>query len=205
MIPMIYPQQNIYPNQPIFYSNGYIPNQQPQIIYYQIVDGSGKLSPLSQVNLIPINQPPIAIVKNINDNDKSQNNTNENFITNNLNLSQNGVPIQIMQMQNITQNSSNIQIAQQPIIQNQNGIVLNNHIIPKENDNKIKEPKKAEKKVIFNLNNINKNKQIIKKTLNNEDKKNIENINNLNNNKLISDNTNANDKAKKESNDYFNR
>ena len=68
MIPMIYPQQNIYPNQPIFYSNGYIPNQQPQIIYYQIVDGSGKLSPLSQVNFIPINQPPIAIVKNINDN-----------------------------------------------------------------------------------------------------------------------------------------
>ena len=201
MIPMIYPQQNIYPNQPIFYSNGYIPNQQPQIIYYQIVDGSGKLSPLSQVNLIPINQPPITIVKNINDNDKSQNNTNENFITNNLNLSQNGAPIQIMQMQNITQNSSNIQIAQQPIIQNQNGIALNNHIIPKENDNKVKEPKKVEKKVIFNLNNINKNKQIIKKTLNNEDKKNIENINNPNNNNLISDNTNVNDKTKKESND----
>ena len=203
MIPMIYPQQNIYPNQPIFYSNGYIPNQQPQIIYYQIVDGSGKLPPLSQVNLIPINQPPIAIVKNINDSDKAQNNVNENFIANNLNLSQSGAPIQIMQMQNITQNSSNFQIAQQPIIQNQNGIILNNHIIPKENDNKIKESKKVEKKVIFNLNNINKNKLIIKKTSNNEEKKNIENINNPNNNNLISDNTNTNvnDKTKKELND----
>jgi hypothetical protein len=201
MIPMIYPQQNIYPNQPIFYSNGYIPNQQPQIIYYQIVDGSGKIPPLSQVNLIPINQPPITIVKNINDNDKAQNNANENFISNNLGLNQNGVPIQIMQMQNITQNSSNFHIAQQPIIQNQNGIILNNHIIPKENDNKTKEPKKVEKKVIFNLNNINKNKPITKKASNNEEKKNTENINNPNNNNLISDNVNSNDKIKKELND----
>ena len=64
VIPMIYPQQGIYSNQPVFLSNGFIPNQQPQIIYYQIIDG--KLSPLSQVNLVPINQAPIAIVKDIN-------------------------------------------------------------------------------------------------------------------------------------------
>ena len=201
IIPMIYPQQNIYPNQPIFYSNGYIPNQQPQIIYYQIVDGSGKLPPLSQVNLIPINQSPITIVKNINDNDKVQNNANENFIANNYNLSQNGAPIQIMQMQNITQNSSNFQLTQQPIIQNQNGIILNNHIIPKENDNKIKESKKVEKKVIFNLNNINKNKQITKKASNNEEKKKTENTTIPHISNIIDDNSNANDKTKKELNE----
>ncbi len=203
MIPMIYPQQNIYPNQPILYSNGYMPNQQPQIIYYQIVDGSGKLSPLSQVNLIPINQSPITIVKNINNNDKVQNKSNENFIANNL--SQNATsPIQIMQMQNITQNSTNLQVAQkQTIVQNQNGFVLNNRIVPNENDNMIKEPKKVEKKVIFNLNNINKNKQNAQKAPNNEEKKNTESIVNPTNPNLINDKAkvNTDDKAKKELND----
>ena len=72
VIPMIYQQQGIYQNQPIFISNGFIPNQQSQIIYCQVVDG--KSVPLSQINFVPINQAPIENIKNEDNNDKNKNN-----------------------------------------------------------------------------------------------------------------------------------
>ena len=200
VIPMIYPQQGIYSNQPVFLSNGFIPNQQPQIIYYQIIDG--KLSPLSQVNLVPINQAPIAIVKDINVNEKIQNNDNkfENFTNKDININQNA-PIQIMQMQNINQNTNNFQI-NQSLLQNQNEVIINNQninglvnnkkeiYIPNEKDNEIKQSKKPEKKVFFNLNNIKKSEsknKLIKK-ISNEEKKICENEN-LKNNNMIIDNS----------------
>ena len=180
VIPMIYPQQGIYPNQPLFFSNGIIPNQQSQIIYYQVVDG--KLAPLSQVNFVPINQIPIEAVKKENNNDKNKNNEtkDETFSNKNLNVSQNinAIPIQIMQMQNFNQNMNNYQI-NQPLIQNKNNIIINNNLpsqnnkkelfIPKETNNENKELKKVEKKVIFNLNNINKSTKIKLKVKKNND------------------------------------
>ena len=200
VIPMIYPQQGIYSNQPVFLSNGFIPNQQPQIIYYQIIDG--KLSPLSQVNLVPINQAPIAIVKDINVNEKIQNNDNkfENFTNKDININQNA-PIQIMQMQNINQNTNNFQI-NQSLLQNQNEVIINNQninglvnnkkeiYIPNEKDNEIKQSKKPEKKVFFNLNNIKKSesKNKLTKKISNEEKKICENEN-LKNNNMIIDNS----------------
>ena len=203
VIPMVYPQQGIYSNQPLFFSNGFIPNQQSQIIYYQVVDG--KLAPLPQVNFVPINQAPIAVIKNINENNEKNSkneNKNEIFTNKNININQNinAVPVQIMQMQNINQNTNNFQI-NQPLIQGQNGVIINSSninnlqnnknelFIPKEASNEIKEQKKVEKKVIFNLNNINKTspkvRSIKKKNINNnsnmitnnDNKKNLENIN----------------------------
>lgn len=205
VIPMICPQQGLYPNQHLVFSNGFIPNQQSQIIYYQVVDG--KMAPLQQVNFVPINQAPIAIVKNMNNTDKNPNYEtikNENINKNNIQYS-NAIPIQIMQMQNINQNTNNYQI-NQPLIQNQNGIIISNNntndLINNKNDaftqkeinNEIKDIKKAEKKVIFNLNNANKSisksKPNKKKNITNiEDKKsndngniNSQNVNNINQN-----------------------
>ena len=193
VIPMIYPQQGLYPNQHYVFSNGFIPNQQSQIIYYQVVDG--KMAPLQQVNFVPINQAPIAIVKNMDNTDKNPNNEtikNENINKNNIQYS-NAIPIQIMQMQNINQNTNNYQI-NQPFIQNQNGIIMTNNntndliknknetFTQKEINNEIKDQKKAEKKIIFNLNNINKSisksKPNKKKIITNiEDKKSNDNGN----------------------------
>ena len=211
VIPMIYPQQGVYSNQPLVFSNGFIPNQQSQIIYYQIVDG--KMAPLPQVNFVPINQAPIAIVKNINNNDKimSNENKNDNINKNNIQYT-NAIPVQIMQMQSINQNTNNFQI-NQPLFQNQNDIIVsdnninninnNNHkneiFTQKEITNEIKENKKVEKKVIFNLNNINKtlskpksNKK--KNNTSNDEKKNLDNgdINSQNINNLSDNNYNKN-------------
>ena len=138
VIPMVYPQQGIYSNQPIFFSNGFIPNQQSQIIYYQIVDG--KLVPLPQVNFVPINQAPIAIIKNIDENnEKNQKNENKNetFTNKNININQNinAIPIQIMQMQNINQNGNNFQI-NQPLIPGQNSVIINSNNINNLQNNK---------------------------------------------------------------------
>ena len=214
VMPVVYPQQGIYSNQPVFISNGFIPNQQSQIIYYQVVDG--KMTPISQVNFVPINQAPIAVIKNMNSNEKNQNNENnknEVFTSKNLNMNQNinAIPVQIMQMQNINQNTNTIQI-NQPLIQNQNGSIINNTnnnnfqsnkndiFTPREVDNEIKEQKKVEKKVIFNLNNTNKNNQknkTLKKRnsptiINNENKKYLENLNNNSENIENSINNNLN-------------
>ena len=107
VIPMIYPQQGIYSNQPIVFSNGFIPNQQSQIIYYQVIDG--KMTPLPQVNFVPINQAPIAIVKNMNNNNEkmmTNENKNENFNKNTIQYA-NAIPVQVMQMQSINQNTNN--------------------------------------------------------------------------------------------------
>ena len=211
VIPMIYPQQGVYSNQPLVFSNGFIPNQQSQIIYYQIVDG--KMAPLPQVNFVPINQAPIAIVKNINNNDKimSNENKNDNINKNNIQYT-NAIPVQIMQMQSINQNTNNFQI-NQPLFQNQNDIIVsdnninninnNNHkneiFTQKEITNENKENKKVEKKVIFNLNNINKtlskpksNKK--KNNTSNDEKKNLDNgdINSQNINNLSDNNYNKN-------------
>ena len=206
VIPMVYPQQGIYPNQPLFIPNGFIPNQQSQIIYYQVVDG--KLAPISQVNFVPINQAPMAIIKNMeNHNEKTQNNENKSeiFVNKNINLNQNvnELPIQIMQMPNINQNPNGFQI-NQPLIQNQNGIIINNNNLnniqnnkneifcpnQKEIENEQKQ-KKVEKKVIFNLNSINKaNTHKLKTTKkknnpinNNETIKNLEKIDDNKNDK----------------------
>ena len=199
VIPMVYPNQGIYSNQPLFFSNGFIPNQQSQIIYYQIVDG--KLAPLSQVNLVPINQAPIAIIKNVNDTEKirTNENKNENFPNKNQNI-----PVQIMQMQNINQNTNNFNI-NQPFLQNQNGIKINPNInlvnnkneisVASEKGNEMKEQKKNEKKIIFNLNNLNKNtlKNKLTKKKSIEDKNICENINHDSQNMNI-----VNDNSKKE-------
>ena len=197
VIPMLCPQQGIYQSQPLIVPNNAIPNQQSQIIYYQIVDQ--KLSTLPKINLVPINQAPIAVV---NDNEKMQNNQNKNeiFTNKNININQNlnAIPIQIIQLPNFNQNSNNLQF-KQPLIQNQNGFIKNNNINDLNNNkrshkdlnlqekfNGTKEPKKLEKKVIFNLDNTNNNaktKQIIKNdNINlptNEDKKEIEKKNNI--------------------------
>ena len=171
VIPMVYPQQGIYQNHPIFIPNGFIPNQQSQIIYYQVIDG--KLAPFSQVKFVPINQAPMAVIKNAdNNNEKSKNNENKSEIFSNKNLNSNQnvntIPIQIIQIPNINQNQNAFQI-NQPLIQNQNGIVINNNNLNNLQNNKneilsfnskevenFKESKKNEKKVLFNLNNIDK-------------------------------------------------
>ena len=155
VIPVVYPQQNIYSNQPLFFSSGFIPNQQSQIIYYQVVDG--KMAPVSQVNFVPINQAPIAVIKNMNNNEKNQNNENKNEVFTNKNITMNNqninaIPVQIMQMQNINQNTNTFQI-NQPLVQNQNGIIINNN-----NNNNLKRNKNENE--IFTLKEVdNENKE----------------------------------------------
>ena len=193
VIPMIYPQQGVYPSQPLIIPNNIIPAQPSQIVYYQLVDG--KLATLPQINFVPINQAPIAIIKNSNDCKEIQNNQNKNE-------NSNDIPAQSMQINNFNQNENNVQIGPQ-FIQNQNGVIFNNNIDysinNKNNFNEIKckdkiqekfngkkETKKSEKRIIFSLNN-NKNK--IKQNLTiNKAKKDTEKIKNIEQN--IEDNIN---------------
>ena len=155
VIPMVSPQQGIYQNQPLFIPNGFIPNQQSQIIYYQIVEG--KLTPFSQVNFVPINQSRVEAIKNEK---KSEIFTNKNF---NENQNINGIPMRIQNFNQNLNNMNNFQI-NQSLIQNQNNTIINNNSnILQNNKKEIFTPKeinnpneKTEKKVIFILNNENK-------------------------------------------------
>ena len=161
VIPVIYPQQGIILNQPLYVSNGIIPNQQSQIILYQVIDG--KLVPLPQVNLIPINQPPVPVIKNEKEIKNLQNSQNPI-----------GVPLQFMQMQNINLNTNNFQI-NQPLIQNQSGIITHNNpkgIFNNNNNNEVFTPKenvtekiidiKSDKKKLLNNNPTNEANKLLK-------------------------------------------